>query len=463
MARGRKPLDPELRLQRRHASLQRYAEKNSDALRAAARLRMQRKRAEISEADYKTQAAYKNKAREAAEKYRDRKAREACAADAANRLLRKKPAPKPTTKPRFRGETRPTIIKQFKSRPDHQGVRAQLPTAASKYARDGDEDAPSDSDSCGEHHERRAEAPLFPGYTQPRTTVPAPCLECGEGGCPGCACMCMESQTHQNQISHQPSSLSTIMSALAQCCTPVFLPDPGHEDKIKHSASKDTWFYGVISEGFQGIVTSEESMNKLTAKDADARTFKARTWADIERLWDDDCADNHTHDGRPPLAVVDILSDSTASRAASPTKAPLSRAASPTKAALSRAASPSKGARRPPLPTKPDTTAGQKVGVRFEIPRFHAANHNPPCQQAIFDTAAIAAQFEAWSSNKAAGEQSLMFAVSGTNRIFRDRHRALAAFLETPGGELFFTYDEDAVYEFIEKEAAEMLKKKGTA
>jgi hypothetical protein len=46
------------------------------------------------------------------------------------------------------------------------------------------------------------------------------------------------------------------MSAPALTCTPVFLPDPGHEDKIKHSASKDTWFYGVISKDWKGIVTS---------------------------------------------------------------------------------------------------------------------------------------------------------------------------------------------------------------
>jgi hypothetical protein len=81
----------------------------------------------------------------------------------------------------------------------------------------------------------------------------------------------------------------------------------------------------------------------------------------------------------------------------------------------------------------------------------------------VHDTAVIAAKFEAWSSDKKADQQSLMFGVSSTNRIFRDRYRALGAFLETPGAELFFTYDEDAVLEFIEKEAAQMLKKKGTA
>ncbi|KAJ7816824.1 hypothetical protein B0H13DRAFT_2380135 [Mycena leptocephala] len=253
------------------------------------------------------------------------------------------------------------------------------------------------------------------------------------------------------------------MSVPTFVCTPVFLPDPGHEDKAKHSASKDTWFYGVISKDWKGIVTSMESVDKLKAQDPDAHVLKARTWEEIQRLWDADCMDKHFHEGRPALPVVDIVSDSTLSR-------PASRAASPTKGSVSRAASPTKGARRPPSPTKARMAAGQKVGIQFWIPPFHAANHKPPCQSATFgpvdsanDTVSIAAKFEAWSGVKKADSQPLMFGVSGTNRIFHDRYRALAAFLETPGAELFFTYDEDAVLEFIEREAAEMLKKKGTA
>ncbi|KAJ7886684.1 hypothetical protein B0H13DRAFT_2342803 [Mycena leptocephala] len=253
------------------------------------------------------------------------------------------------------------------------------------------------------------------------------------------------------------------MSAPPLICAPIFRPDPGHEDKAKHSASKDTWFYGVISKDWKGIVTSRESVDKLKAQDPDAHILKARTWDGIQRLWDIDCIDKHFHEGRPALPVVDIVSDSTPS-------CPPSRAASPTKGSVSRAASPTKGTRRAPSPIKPGASAGEKVGVQFRIPPFHAANHNPPCQSATFgpvdsvhDTAAIAAKFEAWSNDKGADQQSLMFGVSGINRIFRDRYRALAAFLENPGAELFFTYDEDVVLEFIEKEAARMLKGKAAA
>ncbi|KAJ6538067.1 hypothetical protein B0H19DRAFT_1079143 [Mycena capillaripes] len=168
---------------------------------------------------------------------------------------------------------------------------------------------------------------------------------------------------------------------------PIFSPDAGHEDKDRHSESKETWFYGVISKDWRGIVTSQ-----------------------------------------PPPLVVDIASDSTFS-------CPASRAPSPTKVS-----------RRTLSSTKAGASTSQKL-----------AKFNPT--PSLRDTAAIAAKFETWANNKD-DQQPLMFAVSGTSRIFRDRYRALAAFLETPGAELFYTYDEDAVLEFIDKEAGRMLKKK---
>ncbi|KAJ7906806.1 hypothetical protein B0H13DRAFT_1880209 [Mycena leptocephala] len=203
MPRGRKPLDPDLRLQRRHESLKRYAEKNAEALRAAARLRMQRKRAEISAADYKTKARYVKQACKTAEKYRDKKAEEERTADAAKRLLRKKITLKSKTKPQDHPNSRPTTTTKLKTRPNCDAPAAPPPTAAAQVKLlerrahrhvDNNEDALSDDSSCEDRRRRRrSESPVFPGHTQPRTVVPPPCLECGEGGCPGCACMCMES------------------------------------------------------------------------------------------------------------------------------------------------------------------------------------------------------------------------------------------------------------------------------
>ncbi|KAJ7804986.1 hypothetical protein B0H13DRAFT_1930454 [Mycena leptocephala] len=51
-----------------------------------------------------------------------------------------------------------------------------------------------------------------------------------------------------------------------------------------------------------------------------------------------------------------------------------------------------------------------------------------------------------------AGESAgdpLMYAVSGQNRIFHDRNRALAAFKSKPGADLIFSRDEDEVFGFL--------------
>ncbi|KAJ7826157.1 hypothetical protein B0H13DRAFT_2374519 [Mycena leptocephala] len=237
------------------------------------------------------------------------------------------------------------------------------------------------------------------------------------------------------------------MSAPPLTCTPVFLPDPGHEDEVQHSASKDTWFYGVITKDWQGIVTSMATSRTWDGIGGCGMRIVSKSTSTKEgprcRWW--------TLRLTPPCRALHRVR----------LRRPKPRVAR---------ASPTKGTRRAPSPIKPGPSTGQKVGVRFSIPPFHAANHHAPCQVAtigplnsVHDTAAIAAKFEAWSSDKGADERSLMFGVSGTNRIFRDRYRALAAFLETPGAELFYTYDEDAVLEFIEKEAAQMLKRKEAA
>ncbi|KAJ6522108.1 hypothetical protein DFH09DRAFT_1097359 [Mycena vulgaris] len=50
----------------------------------------------------------------------------------------------------------------------------------------------------------------------------------------------------------------------------------------------------------------------------------------------------------------------------------------------------------------------------------------------------------------------LVYGVSGHSHLFQDRARAIAIFMESPGSDLFFTYDEAAVWAFIDKEAARM-------
>jgi hypothetical protein len=103
------------------------------------------------------------------------------------------------------------------------------------------------------------------------------------------------------------------------------------------------------------------------------------------------------------------------------------------------------------------------------IPKFHNAAHHSTCQvealaalsempPLVHDntTADVAAKFESWAGAKEKDRAMLLYGVSGHNRVFQDRDCALAALKKTRGGELFFTYDEVALWEFVEAEAARM-------
>ncbi|KAJ6521650.1 hypothetical protein DFH09DRAFT_1331067 [Mycena vulgaris] len=52
------------------------------------------------------------------------------------------------------------------------------------------------------------------------------------------------------------------------------------------------------------------------------------------------------------------------------------------------------------------------------------------------------------------GSEAVMYAVSGHNRVFRDRDRAVALLKRTPGADLVFTRDEDEVFEFLAEDIA---------
>ncbi|KAJ7801363.1 hypothetical protein B0H14DRAFT_2615394 [Mycena olivaceomarginata] len=87
---GRRPLNPDVKQQRREESLRRYNEKNAGKLREAARLRMQRHRATIATSNIFTQCKYSEKAALASERYRDRKREEERAERrAANAIIKR--------------------------------------------------------------------------------------------------------------------------------------------------------------------------------------------------------------------------------------------------------------------------------------------------------------------------------------------------------------------------------------
>ncbi|KAK7007337.1 hypothetical protein R3P38DRAFT_2792669 [Favolaschia claudopus] len=189
MRRGRPPLEPEVQLQHRRESLQRYAAKNGVKLREAARLRMRRKREAIrTQADYNAERKYKLKASEASQRYRDRKERretgEMLAKHAAKRRTSKLAGKKTIKKTSSASHIKPRapVVKTLLSR------APKTPQTLSAIDAGADFDS-SDSENEQESDKIHSSVPsAFPERTR-GNTVPT-CGECGLEGCPGCFCMC---------------------------------------------------------------------------------------------------------------------------------------------------------------------------------------------------------------------------------------------------------------------------------
>ncbi|KAJ6571909.1 hypothetical protein B0H19DRAFT_1064924 [Mycena capillaripes] len=257
MAPGCKPLSPDIRLLQCQESLQRYTEKNAEALCAAARLRMQRQ--VFPSADYKTRVKYAMNTCEASANYWFKKAEEERAADTLLRLLRKKGSLKSKTKPR---KLCPALQAKTKCGSQREAHHKPLPAAAPKLKHhqgrsrwNEQEHGDNFSNNSGREHRchRRSESPIILGLIKSPNAAPACCPECGEDGCPSCA--------------STPTPL---------LCTPEFSPDPGHKDKVAHSASKN----GQIMIGEQTGIGSNGTFEKARDGQDSHQLHKRRngTW-----------------------------------------------------------------------------------------------------------------------------------------------------------------------------------------
>ncbi|KAJ7168421.1 hypothetical protein C8R43DRAFT_1121576 [Mycena crocata] len=236
MPAGRKPLSAELKAERRQASLRRYAEKNSDTLRTAGRLRMRKKRDEVKHADSVTIHRYQAMDRRAAQAYRYRypsctqrlllfnglRNRQRDASEEARRLSAEKEtpiavvthrAPPPANAPATtRSSTSSNGPATGVSRRKKPGHLLSLSNAIDK----GKERKPAapppldtpcppachhiDNNSAGDNSDD-SEAEMLWGESwgdvgprprmRPRIREPTPhCDKCGEAYCCGCSCMC---------------------------------------------------------------------------------------------------------------------------------------------------------------------------------------------------------------------------------------------------------------------------------
>ncbi|KAF8169557.1 hypothetical protein K438DRAFT_1774143 [Mycena galopus ATCC 62051] len=203
MPRGRPPLDPQTKLERRKQTIQRYQEKNKDNLREAARLRMRSHRATIANLDFSANWEHRQRVADNSEHYRQRKRDEE----------RKQMLPQNAEKKWAR------VLEQEALRASHtQGLKTSqklfTPAAASKKPRKASGLAPSSTRSSSpwrpkpnKHHESTAltsdhedeeeprrfiytEEPIFARRMPPARKA---CAGCHMEDCIGCACMCDES------------------------------------------------------------------------------------------------------------------------------------------------------------------------------------------------------------------------------------------------------------------------------
>ncbi|KAJ7818942.1 hypothetical protein B0H13DRAFT_1921974 [Mycena leptocephala] len=80
---------------------------------------------------------------------------------------------------------------------------------------------------------------------------------------------------------------------------------------------------------------------------------------------------------------------------------------------------------------------------------FHDAAHNPVCQYTA--PSRMDADAELHRVQLRAHTEPLLYAVSGRNRVFQNRDRAVATFKNTPGADLLVTCDEEEAFKFLEE------------
>ncbi|KAJ6586512.1 hypothetical protein DFH09DRAFT_1075434 [Mycena vulgaris] len=507
MARGRRRLDPAVKLENVHDARQRH-------------------RATIANSNIATRQRHAHQVAEASENYRYRKRQEQRLEQQASKAARKQARGAETQA--LRNKHHP--LAHMPSNPSTRKPPASVtlcptpkPTVLTLWcdrlqrcAHCYDEDCIGcacicpDSDEWFEH----ADGHFFPT-----------CDSCGRE-CPGC----IARGTISRSAIKRDGAISSPPPTMMLLCQPIYAPDPGHEDRWNISGP----FYAVISREWKGAVTSKhvsfffcigwpltrrsESLTRILERYPFARTWKAEPWSTFQRLWNLDCTEYHHHEDEVPcksLTLADVLCLHPPPHLPSTPPPPyLSITVTPT--ALDPAAS-IKGVITAPTPMTPKKLTREELNelanmrpragpisprrlnqqftralgaqaVVSATPPFTPSPHSlhalaaplpRPCtlptpssisvaSLPLLDTPSSAAphtqtpsqghglQVDREEEGAVEGHGALMYAVSGHNHLFRDRHRALATFQRSPGADLVFSHDEDEVFDFLAEEAWKM-------
>ncbi|KAJ7724935.1 hypothetical protein DFH07DRAFT_783144 [Mycena maculata] len=451
MPRGRPRLDPEIKEQRLQESRKRYEQKNLDKRREGAKLRMQRKRATIAASDWRTKFEYHNNAAANSANYRERRRiqeiEERRATSAMKKRARKREEEDVRRKHNPAAKPQPISNAKFlppPAKPPHQH-RPSSPITSTPVPRRkrhlvaedlNDNPAEEGSDEDGAHHP--IEALIWPN----RTPQPKRCPYCFEEHCIG----------------------------------------------MRHPGP----YYAVVCKEWRGCVTSKDSRDRMLTQYPHASTWEAPSWPKFDRMWTHDCTEYHCHEGEhtPPGPFVPLTPESSPPSSPSTLSASiLSRAPSPARSHLAlslrerqilrnaehyqflvaedaRIAANKKGdqkltdeqltdlaaLRPPPVPISPERLRQQFTRVLGST--FIEHSHQRSCQLA--HTEVVINDEE--DAEPPALEPPVMYAVSGKNRVFQDRRRAMAAFKGASGADLIFTRDEDELFGFLAEDVAGKMK-----
>ncbi|KAJ7232096.1 hypothetical protein C8J57DRAFT_1533259 [Mycena rebaudengoi] len=276
MPPGRKPLDLAVKLERHHAAIQHYAEKNRISLQNSAKERMRRKRVEpLTDIQKAVQLA-------SAKRYRENNRVNIRAADA----IRREQA---SNKSNARAVQKARLKKPYIMAPGNPALPAFL---------------------AGHKREKAAASSRVP---VPLST-PQPSRPCERWEPP------MESEEDKEEASEEEleseARSSRKRGELSGCprrgdmvelvqawrplapilCVPEYLPHPRDNHSIaEHSASTDCYFYGVTRGQVLGVYTSLDDV-QLNVSIVGGTYFIASDWVTTSRLWSDYCEENHSHE-----------------------------------------------------------------------------------------------------------------------------------------------------------------------
>ncbi|KAJ7080782.1 hypothetical protein B0H15DRAFT_953379 [Mycena belliarum] len=297
----------------------------------------------------------------------------------------------------------------------------------------------------------------------------------------------------------------------ALLCAPVYYPDLGHEDRTAHDNDPDGWYYAFAHGTFTGVVTSHASVNAVLGCNPAAQPIAAPTWLRLIELWNLECREYHYH-GPDSLAFAPLWSPPPpASRPLSP-QSPPSSPSPPPPFSPSRSPPPPFSPSQTPPPSPPPpfspprspppspppplspspAPSRRRIRRRIVSPERHAAivrAHRAAREQQLVGVQSAAARAEGMpraaplpvvdisdeeddivarsAAERAAplpvviisdeedsiGSRSLMYAISGRSRVFRDHARAVDALTQSPTDARLFACEEADVAAFIRSQS----------